>query len=180
VAEFAAELAAAWGAPPNTPPWLIWSGPLPHDGDEHAAATALVRERWWEFDGDGKLDEIDEATAVELLTWLCGHTLEGEYEVVPPDRARDLAASFVSLLPERRRWFGNDWDGPPFPRPRFDANEYAQTDWDEVAETLRSHFPRSHPSGLIRRSSRRMRAKRSTCMHGRGSSPIPMFARGTD
>jgi hypothetical protein len=124
-------------------PWLIWSGPLPSDGDEHAA-TALVRERWWEFNGHGRLDEMDEGAAVQLLTWVVGHALEDDSEVMPADRARGLAAKFVSLLPRRRRWFGNHWDGPPFPRPQFDAEEYAQTDWDEVAETLRSklaHVP---------------------------------------
>ena len=135
VAALAGELDAARGA---VPPWLIWSGPLPTDGDDHAAATALVRERWWEFNGRGRLDEIEEQSALELLTWVVGHALENNTEVMPDDRASELAAEFVSLLPKRRRWFGNSWNGPPFPRPQFDAEEYAQTDWDEVAETLRS------------------------------------------
>lgn len=145
VAEFAAEFAAGRGTRLQTRdrgrPWLIWSGPLPSDGDEHAAATALVRERWWEFNGKGRLDEIDERTALQLLTWLFGHTLEDDYEVLPVDRAQELAARFVSLLPEHRRWFGNDWDGPPFPRPHLDENEWARTDWTEVSETLRSAMP---------------------------------------
>jgi hypothetical protein len=143
VAAFAEELAAARGETASARarwPWLIWSGPLPGDSDEHAAVTALVRKRWWEFDGEGRLDEMDERPAVQLLTWVFGHALEAESELMPSDRARELAARFVSLLPKRRRWFGNDWDGPPFPRLQFDANEYAQTDWDEVAETLRSHL----------------------------------------
>jgi hypothetical protein len=61
VAAFADDLAAARGETASAhvqwPPWLIWSGPLPSDGDEHAAITALVRERWWEFNGEGRLDE---------------------------------------------------------------------------------------------------------------------------
>jgi len=142
VAALADELAVAWGAMPSC---LIWSGSLPAAEDEHAAVTALVRERWWEFNGRGRLDEMDEAPAVQLLTWVFGHALEGDQEVIPLARAGDLAAKFISLLPERRRWFGNSWDGPPFPRPRFDADEYAQTDWDEVAETLRSKIAHAPP-----------------------------------
>jgi len=141
VAEFATEVGAVRGARTQAPPWLIWSGPLPSDGDEHAGATALVRERWWEFNGEGRLDEIGEHTALELLTWVVGHALESDVEVMPVDRARELAAKFVSLLPERRRWFGNDWDGPPFPRPVLDEKEFEQTDWTEVVETLRSGLP---------------------------------------
>ena len=99
VAEFAAEFAAARGETASARmqwPWLlIWSGLLPSDGDEHAAVTALVRKRWWEFNGKGRLDEIDEPTALELLTWLFGHTLEDDDEVVPFDRARELTAKFV-------------------------------------------------------------------------------------
>jgi hypothetical protein len=142
VAAFADELAAARG---GVPPSLVWSGDLPSDGDEHAAATALVRERWWEFNGEGRLEELEEHDARELLTWVIGHRLEDDAEVLPVDRARELAAKFASLLPERRRWFGNDWDGPPFPSPQFDADEYAQTDWGEVAETLRSHLAHAPP-----------------------------------
>ena len=54
VAAFADELAAARGETASThtqwPPRLIWSGPLPSDGDELTAITALVRDglaaRW--------------------------------------------------------------------------------------------------------------------------------------
>ena len=137
VAALVDELDMARGA---TPPWLIWSGSVLNDDGDHAAATALVRERWWEFNGNGRLDEIQEDNALELLTWVFGHALEDDAEVMPFDRARDLAGKFVSLLPRRRRWFGNSWNGPPFRGAPFDANEYAQTDWDEVAETLRSHL----------------------------------------
>ena len=145
VAAFADELAAARGETASThtqwPPWLIWSGPLPSDGDELAAITALVRERWWEFNGDGRLDEMDEGPAVQLLTWVVGHGLENDDEMVSPDRAGELVARFVALLPEHRRWFGNDWDGSPFPRPMLDEKEFEETDWMEVSETLRSGLP---------------------------------------
>jgi hypothetical protein len=144
VAAFIDELTAAWGQTASARmqrPWLIWSGPLPSDGDDHGALTALVRERWWDFNGEGRLDEIDDSTALELLTWLFGHTLAEKHEVIPFDRARELTTKFVSLLPRRRRWFGNDWDGPPFPPPHLDEAEWARTDWTEVSETLRSAMP---------------------------------------
>jgi hypothetical protein len=99
-------------------PWFIWSGRLPSDGDEEAAVNALVQTGMWRFHGEGELDEIeDEARAIELLTWLFGHRLAGHglSELMPTARASELAGRFVSLLPDRRRWFGNDWDGPPGP-----------------------------------------------------------------
>lgn len=151
VAAFAEELAAAWGATAirrTQRPWLIWSGAMPPDGDEHAAVTALVRERWWDFNGNGRLDEINEGVALELLTWLFGHTLEGDDEVLPVGRARELTAQFVSLLPEHRRWFGNDWEGPPFPREVLDEEKFERTDWAEVSQTLRSSLPWMPPENL--------------------------------
>ena len=145
-------------------------GPLPRDGDEHAAVTTLVRERWWEFNGEGRLNEMDEGPAVQLLTWVFGHGLENDDEVISPDRAGELAATFVSLLPERRRWFGNDWDGPPFPRPILDEKEFEETDWVEVSETLRSGLPWMPPEtwdpAKLREAARE------------GSEPNPTFARG--
>ena len=92
VAALVGEVEAMLG---TRPPWLIWSGPMPSDGDEHTAATALVRERWWEFNGHGGLDEMDEGPAVQLLTWVVGHALVDDSEVMPADRARGLAAKFV-------------------------------------------------------------------------------------
>ena len=42
----------------------------------------------------------------ELVHW---HAEAYETELMPPARATELAEKFISLLPERRRWFGNEW-----------------------------------------------------------------------
>ena len=145
-------------------PWLVWSGPLPTGADEHAAVTALVCGRWWEFSGKGRLAELDESRALELLAWVLGHSLEGANEIMPSARAHTLAASFESLVPEPRRWYWNEWNGPPFPRPHFDANELAETDWDEVAEILRSKLA-DMPSEWIDADQLRAAAKEKTGTH---------------
>ena len=81
VAEFAVELARArgedsakwFGSRWRTWPWLIWSGPLPDDGDEEAAINAFVRKGWWQFNGKGKVTEIaDERWVLDTLSWFIG------------------------------------------------------------------------------------------------------------
>lgn len=87
---------------------LIWSGPLPPDLDEAAAVNALVQERWWHFNGKGKLDEVaDEGWVFDQLTWLFGTTMAYDTVLMPRERAAELAARFVALIPEPRRWFTN-------------------------------------------------------------------------
>jgi hypothetical protein len=97
------ELAQARG---KTLPFLVWSSPLP-PGDEAEAVNLLFCEPRWLFNGGGDLDEIDEDWAVELLTWLFGHTLAYDVKLMPEARAAELASLFLDLLPNERRWFSN-------------------------------------------------------------------------
>jgi hypothetical protein len=85
VAELADELDRAGGV---TFDWrLLWSGPLLGDGDAATEAVTLLRKRWWHFNGEAKLIEIDEESALELLAWLFGYSLAYESELMPPERA---------------------------------------------------------------------------------------------
>ena len=92
VAEFAIELASTrgddrsnwFGSRWRQWPWLIWSGPVPDEGDEEAAANTLVQTWWWRFRAESKVTEIaDEEFALYLLTWsdsttiTCGSTGSG-------------------------------------------------------------------------------------------------------
>jgi hypothetical protein len=86
---------------------LVWSGPLPPGVDDTAAVNALVREKWWVFNGQGVLHEVVEDWAVEQLTWLIGHDQAYDSELLPEARAAELAARFVAFIPEPRRWFTN-------------------------------------------------------------------------
>lgn len=110
VAALAAEIGRAmrWG---DTDHWLLWSGALLGDGDAASEATALVRRRWWLFNGDfnreQELDEIDETSAAEMLSWLIGNTMAYDTELMAPERAAAFAAEFMSLVPVPRRWFAN-------------------------------------------------------------------------
>ena len=107
VTALAAEIAEARG---NTFPWLIWSGPLLGEGEAATEATALVRRRWWDFNGEGKLDEIDEDSAIDALTWLVGNTLAYDSDLMTFERASELTANYVALMPTGRRWFANTDD----------------------------------------------------------------------
>ena len=95
VSALAAEIALARG---NTYDWLLWSGGLLGDGDAANEATALVRKRWWHFDGEPRLIEIDEELAADVLSWLIGHTLAYDSELMTSERATTFAATFMSLV----------------------------------------------------------------------------------
>ena len=107
VTALAAEIGEARG---DTFPWLVWSGPLLGEGEAATEATALVRRRWWEFNGEGELVEIDEDSAVDALTWLVGNTLAYDSELMTFERAAELTAKYVALMPIPRRWFANSDD----------------------------------------------------------------------
>ena len=93
------------------PWWLIWSGPLAAADDGMAAANALIQQPWWYFNGRGTLRDVeDEGSVAAQLAWLIGHGLAYDTELVSQARASELAEKFVSLIPERRRWFSN-YDG---------------------------------------------------------------------
>ena len=108
VAALAAEIERARG---GTYYWLLWSGGLLGDGDAVNEATALVRRRWWHFNGDfnpeQQLDEIDEESAAEILSWLVGNMMAYDHELMTSERASAFTAEFMSLVPTPRRWFAN-------------------------------------------------------------------------
>lgn len=108
VTALAAEIERELGGAPD---WLLWSGDLLGDGDAVTEATALVRRQWWHFNGAFNplkhLYEIDEESAAEVLSWLIGHGLAFESELMPPERAAAFTAEFMSLVPVPRRWFSN-------------------------------------------------------------------------
>jgi hypothetical protein len=120
----AQELSQARG---ETLPFLLWSGALPDAEDELQAVNLLVGEPWWLFKGgshdpEGDLAEIDEQWALELLTWLFGHSQACDVELMPAPEAERLARKFTDLVPRPRRWFtnGDRDDHPPeglHPRP---------------------------------------------------------------
>ena len=91
--------------------FLLWSGVLLGDGDAAHEATALVRRRWWHFNGDfnpeQELDEIGEESAADLLSWLIGNTMAYDTELMPPERAAAFTTELMSLVPAPRRWFAN-------------------------------------------------------------------------
>ena len=131
VAALAAEISCRFGGADD---WLLWSGGLLGDGDALTEATALVRRRWWRFNGDFNpnrcLREIDEASAAGVLSWLIGNTLAYDVELMPPAQAAALAAELMSLVPVPRRWFSNGevswlpggraWAGTPATDSTFD------------------------------------------------------------
>jgi hypothetical protein len=108
VAALAAEISRRIGAADD---WLLWSGGLLGDGDALTEATALVRRRWWRFNGDFNpnrcLHEIEEGSAAGVLSWLIGNTLAYDVELMPPAQAAAFAAELMSLVPAPRRWFSN-------------------------------------------------------------------------
>jgi hypothetical protein len=95
----------------------LWSGRLLGDGDAVNEATALVRRRWWHFNGDftseHELVEIDEESAAKVLSWLIGNTLAYDVELMTPERATGFTANFMSQIPTPRRRFTNGYDLPP-------------------------------------------------------------------
>jgi hypothetical protein len=125
LAQFAEELAQARGA---TLPFLVWSGHLPPGDEATEAVNQLFRRPWWLFTGRGRLNEIDADWAVELLTWLFGHTLAYDAKLMPDTKAAEFAAAFLDLLPNERRWFSNGserWDElQPRPNPSDPFTEY--------------------------------------------------------
>lgn len=136
VAVLAAEIERARGI---TSDWLLWSGSLLGDGDAAHEATALVRRRWWHFNGgfnaDRELSEIDEKSAAEVLSWLVGNTMAYDSELMTPERAAAFTAEFMSLVPAPRRWFANGevswlpggraWAGTPATDFTFDEGVVA-------------------------------------------------------
>jgi hypothetical protein len=99
---------------------VVWSGPLPPGSDVHEQVEALMREPWGLFTGTAVLDEqwspwsgdprfteMSEEQAVRWLTWVLGHDLVYNTEVIPAAQADELAAQFSDLLPSTRRWFTN-------------------------------------------------------------------------
>ena len=104
VTALAAEIAQARG---NTLPWLVWSGPLLGDGDAASEATALVRRRWWQFNGEAELIEVDEISAVDALTWLIGNTMAYDSQLMTVEEAAAFTAKYVALMATGRRWFAN-------------------------------------------------------------------------
>ncbi len=111
----------------DTSPFLLWSGEV-SPGDEADAVNILFCKRWWLFTATADLDEIDEQWAVELLTWLFGHTLAYDVKLMPDAQAADFASRFLELLPARRRWFTNGsdrWTGwEPRPNPFDPLTDY--------------------------------------------------------
>ena len=123
----------------DTDYWLLWSCALLGDGDAASEATALVRRRWWHFNGDfnpeKELRVIDEQSAAEVLSWLIGNSMAYDTELMPPERAAAFAAEFLSLVPAPRRWFANGeasrlaggraWAGSPATDFTFDEGVVA-------------------------------------------------------
>ena len=95
----------------------MWSGSLLGDGDAANEATALLRRRWWHFNGDFEVGtdilEVDEESAAKVLSWLVGNTMAYDVELMTPERASALSADFMSLVPTPRRWFTNGDELPP-------------------------------------------------------------------
>jgi hypothetical protein len=123
IGQLVEELAQARG---ETLPFLVWSGSLP-PGDEAEAVNLLFREPWWLFNGGGDLDEIDEDWAVDLLTWLFGHTLAYDVKLMPDATAAELASRFLDLLPNERRWFSNGSE-------RGEGRQPRPSPWDPLTE----------------------------------------------
>jgi hypothetical protein len=101
-------------------PFVVWSSPLPHGRDVHEQVETLMREPWGLFSGTALLDEqwpessgvqrfeeLSEEKAVRWLTWILGHDLAYNVELIPAAQANELATEFVDVLPSTRRWFTN-------------------------------------------------------------------------
>jgi hypothetical protein len=103
--------------------WLMWSGGLLGDGDAASEATALVRRRWWHFNGDFNIEtelfEVNEQSAAEVLSWLMGNTMAYDTELMKPELASAFTANFITLIPRPRRWFTN---GDGFPSSQYSFN----------------------------------------------------------
>jgi hypothetical protein len=95
--------------------FVLWSGQLPPGREAHDQVESLMREPWGRFTGSAALaeewtprfDEFSEEWAVRRLTWLLGHDLAYDSELVPEAEAEEVANRFVELLPSPRRWFSN-------------------------------------------------------------------------
>jgi hypothetical protein len=100
-------------------PCLVWSGPLPEARGTTDGVNRLVARRWWLFNGEGQVDEIDPGWARELLVWSIQHAEARRTELMPRSTADELAERFVALAPSPTLWFTNGRDRWPrhVPRP---------------------------------------------------------------
>jgi hypothetical protein len=78
----------------------------PAAADAIAVADALAAEAGYSGLG-AAWAEVPRRIAVKILAHVIGGELAYPEQVVPPERAADLAARFVALLPERARFFTN-------------------------------------------------------------------------